>query len=220
MLSGGHPSIVGRGSRSCNLVLTKLSRPANLSSMIAAHRRVSPPRYVHAPWPLIVGVAGSGTPDRRLAALYIFGDMTIQRMDNVAIVVDDLDAAVAFFTELGMEMEGKGQIEGLWADRTVGLDGVRSDIAMMRTPDGHSKLELTKYHTPAASGAEPENPPPNTLGLHRVMFAVDDIDDTIARLRAHGAELLGEVAQYESIFRLCYLRGPAGIIVALAEQIG
>jgi predicted enzyme related to lactoylglutathione lyase len=91
---------------------------------------------------------------------------------------------------------------------------------MMRTPDGHSKLELTKYHTPAASGAEPENPPPNTLGLHRVMFAVDDIDDTIARLRAHGAELLGEVAQYESIFRLCYLRGPAGIIVALAEQIG
>jgi catechol 2,3-dioxygenase-like lactoylglutathione lyase family enzyme len=169
---------------------------------------------------LIVGVAGSGTPDRRLAELFIFGDMTIQRMDNVAIVVDDLDAAVAFFTELGMELEGKGQIEGLWADRTVGLDGVRSDIAMMRTPDGHSKLELTKYHTPAASGAEPENPPPNTLGLHRVMFAVDDIDDTIARLRAHGAELLGEVAQYESIFRLCYLRGPAGIIVALAEQIG
>jgi catechol 2,3-dioxygenase-like lactoylglutathione lyase family enzyme len=155
-----------------------------------------------------------------LAAFFMLGDMTIQRMDNVAIVVDDLDAAVAFFAELGMELEGKGQVEGLWADRTVGLDGVRSDIAMMRTPDGHSKLELTKYHTPAASGAEPENPPPNTLGLHRVMFAVDDIDDTIARLRAHGAELLGEVAQYESIFRLCYLRGPAGIIVALAEQIG
>ncbi len=148
------------------------------------------------------------------------GDMAVQRMDNVAIVVDDLDAAVAFFTELGMELEGRGPIEGLWADRTVGLDGVRSDIAMMRTPDGHSKLELTKYHTPAASGAKPENPPPNTLGLHRVMFAVDDIDDTIARLRPHGAELLGEVAQYETIFRLCYLRGPAGIIVALAEQIG
>ena len=146
--------------------------------------------------------------------------MAIQRMDNVAIVVDDLDAAVRFFTELGMELEGKASIEGIWADRTVGLDGVRSDIAMMRTPDGHSKLELTKYHTPAASAAEPENPPPNTLGLHRVMFAVDDIDDTIARLRAHGAELLGDVAQYEAIFRLCYLRGPAGIIVALAEQIG
>ncbi|MGW3746203.1 VOC family protein [Streptomyces sp. NPDC005146] len=143
--------------------------------------------------------------------------MTIQRMDNVAIVVDDLDAAVAFFTELGMELEGKAQIEGLYADRTVGLDGVRSDIAMMRTPDGHSKLELTKYHTPAVSDAEPRNSPPNTLGLHRVMFAVDD---TIARLRAHGAELLGEVAQYENIFRLCNLRGPAGIIVALAEQVG
>jgi catechol 2,3-dioxygenase-like lactoylglutathione lyase family enzyme len=156
----------------------------------------------------------------RLAASSMLGGVTIQRMDNVAIVIDDLDAAVAFFTELGMELEGKGQVEGVWADRTVGLDGVRSDIAMMRTPDGHSKLELTKYHAPAAVGAEPENPPPNTLGLHRVMFAVDDIDDTVARLRAHGAELLGEVAQYETMFRLCYLRGPAGIIVALAEQIG
>ncbi len=150
----------------------------------------------------------------------MLGEMTIQRMDNVGIVVDDLDAAVAFFTELGMELEGKAQVEGLWADRTVGLDGVRSDIAMMRTPDGHNKLELSRYQSPAASGAEPENPPPNTLGLHRVMFAVDDIDDTVTRLRGHGAELLGEVAQYENIFRLCYLRGPAGIIVALAEQIG
>src|SRR5689334_15240796 len=147
-------------------------------------------------------------------------DMTIQRMDNVAIVVADLDAAVAFFAELGMELEGKAQIEDLFADRTVGLDGIRSEIAMMRTPDGHSKLELTRYHTPAAVAPEPEDPPPNTLGLHRVMFAVDDIDDTLARLRAHGAELLGEVAQYESIFRLCYLRGPAGVIVALAEQVG
>jgi catechol 2,3-dioxygenase-like lactoylglutathione lyase family enzyme len=150
----------------------------------------------------------------------MLGDMAIQRMDNVGIVVDDLDAAVAFFTELGMEMEGRGQVEGIWADRTVGLDGVRSEIAMMRTPDGHGKLELSRYQAPAASAAVPENPPPNTLGLHRVMFAVDDIDDTVARLRAHGAELLGEVAQYESIYRLCYLRGPAGIIVALAEQIG
>jgi catechol 2,3-dioxygenase-like lactoylglutathione lyase family enzyme len=146
--------------------------------------------------------------------------MTIQRMDNVAIVVDDLDAAVAFFTELGMELEGKAQVEGSVADRTTGLDSVRSDIAMMRTPDGHSKLELTKYQAPAAVGAEPANPPPNTLGLHRVMFAVDDLRDTVDRLRAHGAELLGEVAQYENSFLLCYLRGPAGIIVALAEQIG
>jgi catechol 2,3-dioxygenase-like lactoylglutathione lyase family enzyme len=146
--------------------------------------------------------------------------MAVQRMDNVAIVVDDLDAAVAFFVELGMELEGKAHIEGLFADRTVGLDGIRSEIAMIRTPDGHSRLELTKYHTPAAVGAAPHNPPPNTLGLHRVMFAVDDIHDTLARLHAHGAELLGEVAQYENTYLLCYLRGPAGIIVALAEQIG
>jgi catechol 2,3-dioxygenase-like lactoylglutathione lyase family enzyme len=146
--------------------------------------------------------------------------MAIQRMDNVAIVVDDLDAAVAFFTELGLELEGRSSVAGRWADVTVGLDGVRSEIAMMRTPDGHSKVELTKYHSPVVSGAGPEKPPPNTLGLHRIMFAVDDIDDTIARLRGHGAELVGEVAEYETIFRLCYLRGPAGIIVALAEQIG
>ncbi len=145
--------------------------------------------------------------------------MTIRRMDNVGIVVEDLDAAIAFFIELGMELEGKAQIEGLWADRTVGLDGVRSDIAMMRTPDGHSKLELTKYHAPATVGAEQESPPPNTLGLHRVMFAVEDIEGTITSLRAHGAELLGEVARYEDSYRLCYLRGPAGIILALAEQI-
>jgi catechol 2,3-dioxygenase-like lactoylglutathione lyase family enzyme len=145
--------------------------------------------------------------------------MTIQRMDNVGIVVDDLEAAIAFFGELGMELEGKAQIEGRWADSTVGLEGVRSDIAMMRTPDGHSRLELAKYHTPAAVSAEPENPPPNTLGLHRVMFAVDDIEDVVARLRPHGAELLGELAQYEDSYRLCYLRGPAGIIIALAEQL-
>jgi catechol 2,3-dioxygenase-like lactoylglutathione lyase family enzyme len=145
--------------------------------------------------------------------------MTIQRMDNVGIVVDDLEAAIAFFGELGMELEGKAQIEGRWADRTVGLEGVRSDIAMMRTPDGHSRLELAKYHTPAAVSAEPENPPPNTLGLHRVMFAVDDIDDVVARLRAHGAELLGELAQYEDSYRLCFVRGPEGIIIGLAEQL-
>jgi len=113
----------------------------------------------------------------------MLGDVTIQRMDNVAIVVGDLDAAVAFFTELGMELEGKAQIEGLWADRTVGLDRVRSEIAMMRTPDGHGRLELSKYHAPAAFKAEPENAPPNTLGMHRVMFAVDDIEDVVARMR-------------------------------------
>ncbi|MFF9340629.1 MULTISPECIES: VOC family protein [unclassified Streptomyces] len=146
--------------------------------------------------------------------------MTLQRMDNVGIVVEDLDAAVAFFTELGMEVEGRASIEGRFADLAVGLDGVRSDIAMMRTPDGHGKLELARYHHPAAIGDGSHNPPPNTVGLHRVMFAVDDIDDTVARLRDHGAELLGEVARYEDVYRLCYLRGPSGIIVALAEQIG
>ncbi|MEU6782029.1 VOC family protein [Nonomuraea angiospora] len=140
-------------------------------------------------------------------------------MDNVGIVFDDLEAAIAFFVELGMELEGKAQIEGLWADRAVGLDGVRSDIAMMRTPDGHGRLELAKYRTPAAIGAERENPAPNTLGLHRVMFTVDDIDDVLARLRPHGAELLGEPAQYEDSHRLCYVRGPEGIIVGLAEQL-
>ncbi|MBV1850854.1 VOC family protein [Catellatospora sp. NEAU-YM18] len=141
-------------------------------------------------------------------------------MDNVGIVVDDLEAAIAFFVELGMEVEGRARIEGGWADRTVGLDGIRCDIAMMRTPDGHGKLELAKYRNPEAIGAEPKSPPPNTVGLHRVMFAVDDIDDVLARLRgAHGAELLGEVARYGDSYRLCYLRGPEGIIVALAEQL-
>jgi catechol 2,3-dioxygenase-like lactoylglutathione lyase family enzyme len=146
--------------------------------------------------------------------------MAIQRMDNVGIVVDDLEAAVAFFGELGMELEGKAQIEGVFADRTVGLDGVRCDIAMMRTPDGHGRLELAKYRTPAAIGAGPQNPPHNTLGMHRVMFAVDDIEDVVNRLRTHGAELVGELAQYEDSYRLCYVRGPEGIIVALAEQLG
>ncbi|NEA36018.1 VOC family protein [Streptomyces sp. SID13031] len=145
--------------------------------------------------------------------------MAIQRMDNVGIVVGDLEAAIAFFRELGMELEGQAQIEGAWADRTVGLDGIRCEIAMMRTPDGHSRLELAKYQTPAAIDAGPRNPPHNTLGMHRVMFAVDDIEDVVARLRTHGAELVGELAQYEDSYRLCYLRGPEGIIVALAEQL-
>lgn len=144
--------------------------------------------------------------------------MTIQRMDNVAVVVADLDAAIAFFAALGMELEGRARIAGGQVDRVVGLDGVQSEIALMRTPDGHGKLELTRYHAPAAAAAERENPLPNTLGLHRVMFAVDDIDQTVARLRPHGAELLGDVVPYESVVRLCYLRGPAGIIVALAEE--
>jgi catechol 2,3-dioxygenase-like lactoylglutathione lyase family enzyme len=146
--------------------------------------------------------------------------MTVLRLDNVAIVVDDLDAAIAFFTELGMEVEGRQQIEGIWADQTVGIDGLRSEIAVLHTPDGHGRVELTKYLRPTAIRDGAMKPVPNTLGLHRIMFAVDDIDDTIARLRPHGTELLREVANYEGVYRLCYLRGPAGIIVALAEQIG
>ncbi|WP_353828146.1 VOC family protein [Agromyces sp. SYSU T0242] len=146
--------------------------------------------------------------------------MGILRMDNVAIVVDDLDAAVAFFGELGLELEGRQRIEGAFADQTVGLDGVRSEIAMMRTPDGHGRLELTRYDRPEASAPSPAVPPPNTLGLHRVMFAVDDLDATLARLRPFGAEPLREVVNYQDEYRLCYLRGPAGIIVALAEQVG
>jgi catechol 2,3-dioxygenase-like lactoylglutathione lyase family enzyme len=146
--------------------------------------------------------------------------MTIQRMDNVGIVVDDLEAAVAFFAELGMELEGETPVAGRWVDRIVGLDGVRADIAMMRTPDGHSKLELTKFHTPAAISADPRVASANVLGIRRIMFAVDDIDDVLARLRAHGAELVGEVADYEDIYRLCYVRGPEGILIALAQRIG
>src|SRR6266542_3144603 len=145
--------------------------------------------------------------------------MTLLRMDNVGIVVDDLKAAIAFFAELGLELEGETTVEGQWVDRVVGLDGVRSDIAMMRTPDGHGRLELAKFHTPPAVRAEPESAPANTLGIRRIMFAVDDIDDVVVRLRSHGAELVGEVAQYKDIYRLCYLRGPEGIIIGLAEQL-
>ena len=145
--------------------------------------------------------------------------MTIQRMDNVLIVVDDLEAAKAFFAELGMELEGETQVEGPWVDRTIGLNGVRADITMMRTPDGHGRVELTKFHRPPAVRAEPENAPANTLGIRRIMFTVDDVDDVVARLRSHGGELVGEIAQYEDSYRLCFLRGPEGIIIGLAEQL-
>ena len=145
--------------------------------------------------------------------------MTLKRMDNVLIVVDDLEAAIAFFAELGMELMGQAPQEGPWVDGIVGLDGVRVDIAMMQTPDGHGRIELDKYHTPRAVRAEPPNAPPNTLGLHRIMFAVEDIEDVLARLRTHGAELTGELVQYKDSYRLCYVRGPEGIIVALAEEL-
>ena len=140
-------------------------------------------------------------------------------MDNVSIVVEDLDAAIAFFAELGMELEGKMTVEGPWVDGVVGLDDVRCDIAMMRTPDGHGGVELSKFHTPKATRSGPENAPVNTLGIRRIMFAVDDIDDVLARLRTHGAELVGEVEQYEDAYRLCYVRGPEGILIALAQPL-
>ena len=145
--------------------------------------------------------------------------MTIQRMDHVSVVVDDLQAAIAFFVELGMELEGEAPIEGPWVDRVNGLDGVRVDIAMMRTPDGQGRLELTKFHSPAVVSPQPENALGNTLGLRSLMFLVDDVDASVAALRTHGAELVGEIEQYEDIYRLCYVRGPAGIIVALSEEI-
>jgi catechol 2,3-dioxygenase-like lactoylglutathione lyase family enzyme len=142
----------------------------------------------------------------------------IERMDNVAIVVDDLAGATAFFVELGLELEGEATVEGPWVDRIVGLDGVRSDIAVLRTRDGHGRLELTKFQAPAAIGAEP-NQPVNRLGMGRIMFAVDDLDAIVAGLRARGSELVGEVVQYEDSYRLCYVRGPEGIVIALAEKL-
>jgi len=145
--------------------------------------------------------------------------MTLKRMDNVLIVVDDLEAAKAFFFELGMELEGQMPLEGGFVDRVVGLENVRSEIAMMRTPDGHGRVELSKFHAPAAIKGAPQNAPVNTLGMRRIMFAVDDVDDVVVRLRAHGAELVGEVVQYEDKYRLCFIRGPEGIILGLAEEL-
>ena len=145
--------------------------------------------------------------------------MTLQRMDNVLIVVEDLEAATAFFTELGMELEGETQVEGPWVDTVVGLDGVRADIAMLRTPDGHGRVELTRFHSPPAVRVGQEDAPANALGLRRIMFAVEDLDDVVARLRARGAELLRDIAQYEDLYRLCFVRGPEGIIIGLAERL-
>jgi catechol 2,3-dioxygenase-like lactoylglutathione lyase family enzyme len=146
--------------------------------------------------------------------------MTLLRMDNVLLVVDDLEAAVAFFAALGLEIEGSATVEGRSVDRLVALVGVKSEIVMMRTPDGHGRLELDKFHTPPAVRAEPEDAPVNALGIRRIMFAVDDLDAVLARLRTHGGELVGEVVQYEESDRLCYVRGPDGIMVALAETLG
>lgn len=145
--------------------------------------------------------------------------MTIKRMDHVSVVVEDLADAIAFFTTLGMAREGEAPVEGPWVDRVNGIEGVKVDIVMMRTPDGHGRLELTKFRNPKLVEVEPAIAPPNAPGLRSVMFTVESVDDTVARLREHGAELVGEVVQYEDKYRLCYVRGPAGIIVALAEEL-
>jgi catechol 2,3-dioxygenase-like lactoylglutathione lyase family enzyme len=145
--------------------------------------------------------------------------MTIQRMDHVGTVVEDLADAVAFFATLGLELQGEAAVEGDWVDRVVGLEGVRAQIAMMRTPDGHGRLELTKFHTPSSDGGY-QHAPANASGIRHVAFAVDDIDAVLARLRARGAELVGDLGRYQDTYRLCYVRGPEGIIVELAEQIG
>src|SRR3954468_10845222 len=145
--------------------------------------------------------------------------MAIKRLDHVSVVVDDLAKAIAFFTALGMTIEGEAPIEGAWVDRINALENVRVNIVMMRTPDGHGKLELTKFHNPKLVEIVPTIAPPNALGLRSIMFTVESVDSTVSRLRGMGAELIGEVVQYEDVYRLCYMRGPAGIIVALAEEL-
>jgi catechol 2,3-dioxygenase-like lactoylglutathione lyase family enzyme len=140
-------------------------------------------------------------------------------MDNVLVVVEDLKAAIGFFEDIGMELEGEATVEGPWIDRIIGFDGSRCDIAMMRTPDGQGRVELEKYHAPPAVRTEPQDAPVNALGLRRIMFAVEDLDAVLARLQSRGAQLIGEVVQFEDTYRLCYVRGPEGIMIALAEQL-
>ena len=148
-----------------------------------------------------------------------FERVTIQRMDHVGIVVDDLEAAKAFFAALGLALQGEGSVEGAWADRIVGLEGIQTDLAMMETPDGHSRLELIKFHAPVSPDGD-RHAPANMPGLRHLSFEVDDVDAAVAGARAHGGELVGDVENYENIYRLCYVRGPEGIIVELAERIG
>ncbi|MDQ3863571.1 MAG: VOC family protein [Actinomycetota bacterium] len=145
--------------------------------------------------------------------------MTIKRLDHISVVVDDLQAAIAFFSALGLELEGEAAVEGEWVDRVNALESVQVDIVMMRTPDGHGHLELTKFRNPKLVEIEPAIAPPNTPGLRSVMFTVESVEETVARMRAYGAELVGEVAQYDNLYRLCYIRGRGGIIVALAEEL-
>lgn len=145
--------------------------------------------------------------------------MSIKKLDHTSVVVEDLESAVAFFSELGLQQEGEATVEGEWVDRVNGLEGVKADIVMMRTSDGLGRLELTKFQNPELIAIDPAIAPPNALGLRSIMFVVDNVDQTVGRMSAHGAELIGEVAQYQNVYRLCYMRGPGGIIVALAEEL-
>ena len=190
-----------------------------LNRLHSPHSTLGGRRRRHrAPLPAFPRITSSNPRERSAwtaQGLCNTGEMTIKRLDHVSVVVDDLAAAIAFFTALGMTLEGEMPVEGPWVDRVNGLESVQVDIVMMRTPDGHGRLELTKFRNPKPV----EIAPPNALGLRSVMFTVESVDDTVARLRANGAELVGEVAQYEDRYRLCYMRGPAGIIVALAEEL-
>src|SRR3954452_22223598 len=191
--SGGQPRTNGWGfstSRACASKLSTADSPGSRSTTTAVST---------SSWPV--------------------ADVALQRMDNVGIVVESLDAAVSFFAELGLELEGRAMIEGDWSGRVTGLRDQRVEIAMLRTPDGHGRIELSRFLAPPVV-ADHRNAPVNALGYLRVMFAVDDLDDTLARLRRHGAQLVDEVVQYEDVYRLCYVRGPEGILIGLAEQIG
>jgi catechol 2,3-dioxygenase-like lactoylglutathione lyase family enzyme len=160
--------------------------------------------------------AGSDRHERNAAG----NATTLLRMDNVLLVVEDLDAAIVFFTELGMRLEGRMVVEGAWVDRTIGIDGARSEIALLRMPDGHGGIELDRFITPAAARPKPGPDTVNAIGYRRIMFAVDDIDEVVARLKGHGAELVDEIVRYEDAYRLCYMRGPEGILVGIAEELG
>jgi catechol 2,3-dioxygenase-like lactoylglutathione lyase family enzyme len=145
--------------------------------------------------------------------------MTIKRLDHISVVVEDLEAAITFFTELGMSMVGKGAVEGDWVDRINGIKEVQADIVMMKTPDGHGQLELTKFHNPKLIEITPKIAPPNTLGLRSAMFTVENLDETVSHMLKYGGKLIGEVVKYENVYRLCYMRGPGEIIVSLAEEL-
>ena len=182
--------------------------------------------YVRLGWTVIAPFATATIPDtdidtctHRREHTQRLKHMAVKRMDNVAIVVEDLDAAIAFFRELGLDLEGRATIEGAWAGRITGLGDQCVEIAMMRTPDGHSRLELSRFLKPAVV-ADHRNAPVNALGYLRIMFAVDDIDETLEKLRKHGAQLVGDVVQYQDVYRLCYIRGPERLLIGLAQELG